>query len=291
MTPENRSNCCERDHLDLLEIPINPIKRNDIVDICKAWLSDSGKHYIVTANAEILIMTIFDENYKKVIKEADLITADGMGVRWASAFSKKVNEEAKNYLDIFKLFFKTLALIVWKPNLVDSSVPERVSGSDIIWDVALAACKENVKVFLLGGMNQTAIKAAKKIKEVIPEVDIHAYVPDHFASLDPSSELNSELERIKPEVVFVGYGSPKQELWISKNIKRYPFIKLAMGVGGTFDFIAGNVSRAPLKFQNHGLEWLWRLTHRPSRFFRALKATFVFPAVLLTLKLVKFKGR
>lgn len=275
--------------LDLLEIPINPIRKSEVEGICKKWLSDGGKHYIVTANSEILIKTIFDEDYKNIILGADLITADGMGIRWASAFSEKVDKEAKNYLDILKLFFKTLILIVLKPGRVDSGIPERVSGSDIIWDIALAAQKENAKVFLLGGINQTAVKAARKIKNAILGIDIYAYVPNHEAAASPSPWLDEEIERIKPDVILVGYGCPKQELWIFENLHKYPSLKIAMGVGGTFDFIAGNVSRAPLKFQNHGLEWLWRLTHRPSRFFRALRAIIVFPAILLTLKLVKFK--
>ena len=116
---------------------------------------------------------------------------------------------------------------------------------------------------------------------------IKAFEPDHIATPYPSYILHNELSEFEPDIVFVAYGSPKQEEWINQNMHRYPPIKLMMGVGGALDFIAGNTARAPLRLQNHALEWFWRLYKRPSRLVRVLRAVLVFPVFILLSRLKK----
>ena len=91
-----------------------------------------------------------------------------------------------------------------------------------------------------------------------------------------NEELIQRINKTKPDIIFVAFGSPKQEEWIHESLKRIPSVKLAIGVGGSFDFISGKTKRAPLIFQKLWLEWLWRLILEPRRIGRIYNATVKF---------------
>jgi len=252
------------------------------------WLLLDEQKMIVTANPETLLYARNDENFKRAINSADLITADGAGVCWAATFFE-MTENSLNKIEIINIFLKTLYEVIfssWKKKV--GYFPARISGSDLIWDLAEIAEKENKKIYLIGGKNQTAFRAAQKIKELYPTLEITAFQPDHVATPYLSYELHNELERYKPDILLIAYGSPKQEEWIIQNLRRYRFIKMAMGVGGTLDFIAGNTVRASLRLQSHGLEWFWRFYHRPTRVLRVFRSTVIFPTIILLSRLKKY---
>ena len=96
-----------------------------------------------------------------------------------------------------------------------------------------------------------------------------------------NKQLIRRINNAQPEILFVALGAPKQEIWIYENLKKMPSVKLAMGVGGSFDFISGRIKRAPLIFQRLGLEWLWRLILEPRRIKRIYNATAKFGWVVL----------
>jgi N-acetylglucosaminyldiphosphoundecaprenol N-acetyl-beta-D-mannosaminyltransferase len=223
-----------------------------------------------------------------VITHADLVTADGIGIRWASAFLRTVEARGKRRRDVLVWFIRTLGAFFLKPQTIPSPIPERVSGSDLLWDIAQEAAAARATVYLIGGRRQTALRAAEHLQKALPNLTIAVFAPDHVATPYPPYELHVALETKAPAVVFIGYGAPQQEEWIHQNLHRFPSIRIAMGVGGALDFLAGNAPRAPFQYQVRGLEWFWRLEHQPRRILRALRATILFPTILLLSRLRMF---
>jgi len=137
-------------------------------------------------------------------------------------------------------------------------IKEEVNGIELIYNI----CSKLQKIFLLGDKKRVVKKTADKLGESIIGYE-YGY-----------GDLNKAIEKInkvKPEILLVGLGSPKQEKWIYDNLKNMPSVKIAIGVGGAFDFISGHVKRAPSFLQKPGTEWLWRLMIQPKRIKRISK--------------------
>jgi len=270
-------------------VPIHALRRTDVMSLCRSWLRSTHQMHIATVNPEILLRARTDERFRAAIQAADLVTADGIGLRWAGAFLRTIHSRARTTGDIVEWFIRTLGTFPRQPNRLPSPIPERVCGSDLLWDIAKAAADADARVYLIGGVEETAVRAAETLRAAIPRLAVAGFAPDHPASVVPSQNLKQAIERYAPAVVFIGYGAPYQEEWIRENLHRFPSIRIAMGVGGTLDFLAGNTPRAPLLIQRRGLEWLWRVLHQPSRVLRTLRATIVFPTMLLASSL-KHRG-
>ena len=114
-----------------------------------------------------------------------------------------------------------------------------------------------------------ASEASKRISVKYKGIKIVGYRNGYFTSKD-ESQIIADIRAVSPDLLLVGLGSPKQEKWIYDNL-RFTGARVAIGVGGSFDVMAGNVKRAPVLFQKFGLEWLYRLIKQPSRFMRMLK--------------------
>ena len=271
--------------VNIFGLSVTLFSKEQTVQKIHEWLLEDGQRMIVTANPETLLYARDNGNLKRIIGNADLITADGAGVCWAATFMGMTKNE-RNVFNMIYVYFVSLFKVIFSSwNKRIGYFPPRISGSDLVWDLAEIAEKENKKIYLIGGKDQTAFYAAQKIKEFYPALKIMAFKSNHVATPYSSYELHNELESYRPDIVFVAYGSPKQEEWIGQNLGRYKFIKVAMGVGGTLDFIAGNTVRASLRLQGHGLEWFWRLYHRPTRILRVFRSTVIFPTIILLSRL------
>jgi len=165
-----------------------------------------------------------------------------------------------------------LCLCEGKGLLFFTGLKKNINGIDLIYEI----CKLNKKVFLLGGKKHVVEKTKEKLNVLECE---HGY-----QDLD---KVVYKINKVKPDILLVGLGSPKQEKWIYENLKKMPSVKLAIGVGGAFDFISGFIKRSPKFLQKIGLEWLWRLIIQPKRFKRI--SVGVIGLLLLTLK-EKFKN-
>lgn len=151
---------------------------------------------------------------------------------------------------------------------------ERFSGVDMLEDVCREIAKRPITAGFLGGKGDIAVKTVECLKKSYPSLKI-SYA---------QSEPNKKIFATKADMLFVAFGSPKQEIWIAENLKKLP-VKVAIGVGGSFDFITGRVPRAPQFVRNLGLEWLFRLIIEPWRIKRQLRLIkFVF--LILKEKLV-----
>jgi len=152
--------------------------------------------------------------------------------------------------------------LVWASRFLGASLKQRIAGVDLMERICQQAALKQRTVFLLGAQPGVACQAAANLKKKYPGLKIGA-AEESFSG--------------GSEIIFIALGAPKQEKWISENLKKFPSVKLAMGVGGAFDFISGRIPRAPKILRKAGLEWLWRLVIQPSRIKRIFKAVVVFP--------------
>jgi N-acetylglucosaminyldiphosphoundecaprenol N-acetyl-beta-D-mannosaminyltransferase len=210
--------------------------------------------YIVTANLDHLLRCNKSQSYKSLVKQADLVVADGMPLIWAS-------------------------------RLKGTPLPERVAGSTLCLSLAHALAEQGNSLFLLGGNPGVAEKAAQVLTERFPSLRIAGtYSPEFGFEKDPAQleAIRYLLHDSQPDVVYVCLGSPKQEELIDRLRTDFPNVWW-MGVGISLSFIAGEVPRAPLWVQRLGLEWIHRLAQEPRRLAkRYLVDGIPFAILLLT---------
>ncbi len=149
-------------------------------------------------------------------------------------------------------------------------IKERIQGVDLMDKICKQAAQKEWSVFLMGAEMGISDKAAEKLKEKYPDLKISS----------GHEEVSGQ-----PEILFVALGAPKQEKWIRNNLSKLPSVRLAMGVGGSFDFISGKVKRAPKSVRKIGLEWLWRLICQPWRVKRMYNAVIKFPYLVIRSKI------
>ena len=155
------------------------------------------------------------------------------------------------------------------------------------------AAEKKWSVFLFGAGEGIAKKAGENLKGRYRGLRVDGSSRSDFferftlkGSDASQKNLNRSLQYELPAILFVALGAPKQEKWINENLKKMPNVKLAIGVGGAFDFISGNIKRAPNFIRLLGLEWLWRLIIQPWRIKRVLNAIIIFPLLILRDKII-----
>lgn len=191
---------------------------------------------------------------------------------------------ASRHKDFFELLQRTSMNLPDSTGLLfaahdtDQHLPERVTGVDTVTELC-SKLEPNNPVFLLGAKEGVAKTAALNLKKKFPNLYI-AGTESGSPSEKESQALVQKINASKARVLFVAFGAPAQDEWIAKHFKDFQYVRLAMGVGGTFDFLAGTVKRAPVWMQKHGLEWLWRLAMDPRRIGRIWRATVTFPRLI-----------
>lgn len=213
----------------ILGVGFNNLTKKEVLEYILE--SSAGKYYIVTPNPEILVIADSDKNYKKTLNNARLALPDGIGVLLAAKF-------------------------------LGFSFKEKITGIGLLESLCQAAAKQPITVGFLGGAEAVAVKAAECLKKSYPSLKVSFAAPNLKFKVQ-----NSKFP--KTDILFVAFGSPKQELWIAKNLSKLP-VRVAIGVGGAFDFISGRVPRAPKWMQDLGFEWLFRLIIQPWRIKRQL---------------------
>ena len=170
------------------------------------------------------------------LRNADLVTADGMP-------------------------------IVLLSRLLRIPVPERVTGADMVPAICRRCAEEGMSVYVLGGDREAVEEAFKKLGAGSLKLRV-AGVDDSFVKLDQEQpEIAERINTAKPDILFVAFGNPKQELWMGRNAAKLD-VGAMIGIGGTFNFIAGRVKRAPKWMQRCGLEWVYRIIQEPGRLWR-----------------------
>ena len=259
MTPRSAAVCTDHMRVNILGVNIDAVTRKGAIGAAAAFLSGDRGRLIFTPNPEMLVLARRDDEFKQVLNSADLAIPDGTGLLWAAKWAGQ-------------------------------SLPERVAGSDLMQDIVALAAASGQSVFLLGGEPGVADRAAGELQRRHPELVVAGAMSGGKVRRGPDGRLAvdravREALRVScPAVLLVAFGHGKQEKWIWQNIAALPSVRLAMGVGGSFDFIIGKASRAPLFMRKLGLEWLWRLILEPRRWRRIWDAVVVFPFLLITEK-------
>jgi N-acetylglucosaminyldiphosphoundecaprenol N-acetyl-beta-D-mannosaminyltransferase len=192
---------------------------------------------IITVNTEFVMAAQRNKEFLLTINSAALVIADGIGVVWATHF-------------------------------LNAPVPERITGTDTLVEVARRCAVKGYRLYLLGAAPGVADQAGARLQALAPGLELAGT----YAGSPEAAEEDAIIERIRAanaDVLCVAYGAPAQDLWIRRNLARLP-VAVAMGVGGAYDFLSGRQRRAPRALQRMGLEWLYRLYREPWRWKRML---------------------
>lgn len=256
------------------EIKIMDVRFNNVsMDSALNFIFTSNKKgYICTPNPEMLLEAQKNPRFLKTLNRSLLNIADGIGILWAAT---QINNNASKLIAALNL-----PLIALFPEKFKKVLKERVTGTDLLQKICQKASKNNTKLFFLGATTGIAEKAAQNLEYLYPDLKV---VGTHAGSPSPEEqkEIINLINSTDAEILFVAYGAPKQEIWISEVLHKLNKIKIAIGIGGAFDFFAGKRKRAPKIMQKLGLEWLFRLIQEPTRIKRIYNATIKFPIEII----------
>lgn len=200
----------------------------------------NASHHVVTGNLDHLYRLESDKEFQDVYRSASLVLPDGMPVVWLSRLFKSAGQ---------------------------SGLPERVAGSDLVFELAKHSSLTGTRLFLLGGAPGAADGTRAVLEKQFPGCQIcGTYCPpqDLFNTLEEQERIRRVVRAANPDVLLVAFGAPKQEKWILRN-KALLGVPVSMGVGGSFEMASGKVSRAPKVIQQLGMEWAYRMLQDPGR--------------------------
>ncbi|MFS0674951.1 WecB/TagA/CpsF family glycosyltransferase [Ornithinibacillus sp. 179-J 7C1 HS] len=200
-------------------------------------LQIQDKFFIATPNPEIVMRTREDQHYKKVIQSADYIVPDGAGIVLSSRYIK-------------------------------NPILERIPGFELMVDLLEYANDNGLSCYFLGARDYINNRLIEVINKRYEHIKIAG---NHHGYFEDGEEIANNASETNPDIVFVALGSPKQEEWIYNYIDKFSK-GLFIGVGGSFDILAGELKRAPKSWIKHNLEWLYRLLKEPFRWKRILKS-------------------
>ena len=226
--------------IDLFGIKIDPITMRDAVSHIFGWINkkESNCRFVITPNVDHIVQVQSNAALRASYEQASLVVTDGRPVMWAAS-------------------------------LLGVNIPETVPGSDLVPEVFEYAQthQKPIKVFLLGAMPGVAERAKVLINQQWPLVNIvGVHSPDFGFDKNEhdSKEICKMVNASKADVLVLGLGAPKQELWITQYAPHIS-VKVALCVGATIDFLAKEKSRAPMWMRKYGLEWLHRVLSEPKR--------------------------
>jgi len=232
-----------KNHFNLLGVRINNLSEKEIFKKVKYFLTGEKFCQIATVNPEFILLAQEDKEFKKILNSCDLNVADGFGIK----------------------------LAFWKSG---KNLKSRIAGIDLMLEILKIASQNNYDIFL--ATNKNGLSDWKETRAAI--LAIYPNLKINGADLSLCEKNNNEasykLQTTNYKILFCNFGAPHQEKFI--NSIKNDNIKLAMGVGGSFDFITGKIRRAPLWIRSIGLEWLWRLILQPKRFKRAFNSVVIF---------------
>jgi N-acetylglucosaminyldiphosphoundecaprenol N-acetyl-beta-D-mannosaminyltransferase len=233
--------------ITILDIPVHDVTTEETLALIDQFVREGGPHQICTVNPEFIMMAQQDDDFKRILMHTALNIPDGIGVLWAA-------------------------------RRVGHPLRERVAGSDLVAQIADRSQQTGWRIFLLGAAEGVADRAANILRGRYPQANIvGAYAGSPRAEAE--AEIAARIRSSKADVLLVAYGAPKQDKWIARNIAATG-AAVAMGIGGSLDFIVGTQKRAPRAVQRVGLEWLYRLVREPWRWRRQLALPKFIWAVL-----------
>lgn len=226
-----------KDKAEILGCYIDRLDKKGSIDKIGEFIAKGQASQVITLNAEIAYAAQYDPILRKIINQAALVTPDGIGIVWAA---------------------KHLGM----------PVKERVTGIDMVYELCSQAIEKDWKLYFLGAAPQVAETAADNLKQACPRLNIVGVRDGYFTDAQVDELINA-IKQAAPDILLVGLGAPKQEFFIYEH-KAALGLPVLVGVGGSFDVIAGVKKRAPDIMIKLNLEWLYRLFAEPSRWRRQL---------------------
>lgn len=221
----------------ILGVRIDNVTPEETIDRITAMALSGSPHHVMTVNPEFIMIAQENAEFRRALEGTTLSLADGIGVVAAA-------------------------------RILGTPIAARITGSDTIPALATASARKGISLFLLGAAPGVADAAARILVQKNPGLVI-AGVYGGSPKPEEEDDICRRIEAAHPHILLVAFGAPKQDLWIARTSKRLQ-IPVAIGVGGTFDFIAGVAVRAPRWMQIAGLEWFYRLVREPKRWRRML---------------------
>lgn len=242
-------------HVGILGLPIDNMTLDETVsrvfDLCNNYLLDERPRLVATVNVDFLVNLHSAKNYRvrhpelmAILRQSDVITPDGMPLLWFS-------------------------------RLLGKPLQQRVTGADLVPKIAVEAARLKKSIFFLGGSGDVAKRAALTLQSRSPELHVagfsspYVHVEGEYLADEPQrdDEVVEMINYANPDILLIAFGNPKQEIWYWRNRHRLK-VPVSIGIGGTFNFVTGAISRAPNWMQKAGLEWLYRITQDPARLWR-----------------------
>lgn len=241
-----------RNKVRILGIDIDNIDIDEAGILTKDLIEKSNKtcKIVVAPNTEFIMMAQKDEEFYNILRNAELATPDSVGVMIGGKIQKK-------------------------------SFKQRIPGQAYFRKILEIGEKEGWTFYFLGGEDDVPELAVSNVKKDYPNLKIVGY-HEGFFKKDSEEDVIKEINSLKPNVLFVAMGAPIQEKWISKHKDKLQ-VDIAAGQGGTFDYEAGRIKRAPKIVQKLCIEWLWRLILQPTR----IKRMVVLPIYLIKIIFTK----
>jgi N-acetylglucosaminyldiphosphoundecaprenol N-acetyl-beta-D-mannosaminyltransferase len=238
----------------VLGVPLACLDMDEAVGWVERAIASGSPHQVVTANVNFLSLARRSPEFLRLLQDASLVTADGMPLCWTS-------------------------------RLLGARIPERVTGADLVPRLAAHAARHGHRLFLMGPPGSTP-EAARRLRAAHPGLEIAGVETPPYGPIESwdNEAYCTRIREARAAILLVGFGAPKQEQWLARYLARTG-APVGIGVGGTFDYIAGHVRRAPAVVQAAGLEWAWRIWREPRRLWRryAVDGSRVGPALLAQL--------
>ncbi|MFL6544337.1 MAG: WecB/TagA/CpsF family glycosyltransferase [Candidatus Udaeobacter sp.] len=227
----------KRSPIAILGVPFDSLGLTGALAEIEKMIASGRAHYVVTANVDFLVQARQDMELRRILIEADLALCDGTPLLWASR---------------------------WLGN----PLPERVAGADLVPRLIEIAALKEYRLFFLGGKPEVTAQAVGNLERQYPGLRVTGYSPPFRPLLEmPNADILRRIREAKPDVLLVSFGCPKAEKWMAMHYQSLG-VPVVIGVGGTIDFLAGNLKRAPVWMQQSGVEWLFRLFQEPRRLAR-----------------------
>lgn len=218
---------------------INNLTMDETINNIENMILNHQKSYIVPINVDVIMKIENDSKLKEVVDNASMVLADGKPLIWIAKHN-------------------------------GNPIKEKISGSDLVPKLCDLASKKGYSIFILGGKDGIAEKAKENLEKKYENIKIiGTYAPPLGFEKDKEEleKINKMISKVKPNILVVCFGCPKQEKWIYENLNKYE-ADVSMCAGATVDFLAGNVKRAPKWMSNCGLEWFYRFLKEPKRLFK-----------------------
>jgi exopolysaccharide biosynthesis WecB/TagA/CpsF family protein/anti-anti-sigma factor len=222
----------------LLGIPFDNVTLAEAAQQIESMIASRQPHHVVTANVDFLVLAMHDTELRDILIDAHLVLCDGTPLVWAS-------------------------------QLLGNPLPERVAGSDLVPLLIHLAAERKYRLFFLGATPESNAKAVANVRTQFPGAIISGHYSPEFRAWNAidNEDIARRIRAARPDILLVAFGCPKAEKWIAQNYLQLG-VPVAIGVGATIDFLAGNVRRAPRWMQRAGMEWFYRLTQEPKRLLR-----------------------